>query len=180
MKVPARSTEHITISAESKRSDTIVTSMEIQWQMGYITGFMEPEFMLNGTEIVDLSPSDLKSQISFPGRDIFLDDYQVMIEHPYGEGAELRYTTDGSEPVANSPLFTEGLKLDKTTNLRVRFQSPDGYTSETSGKTFPKSKGNEIRAPSSPQAGDEIQVLRRKLSKCCPILTNWARPSKPE
>ena len=66
VKVPARSTEHITINAESKRSDTIVPSMEIQWQMGYTTGFMEPEFMLNGTEIVDLSPSDLKITDFFP------------------------------------------------------------------------------------------------------------------
>lgn len=177
VKVPARSTQHITINTESKRSDTILPSMEIQWQMGYATGFMEPEFMLNGTEIVDLSPSDLNTQISFPGRDIFLDDYQVTIEHPYGEGAELRYTTDGSEPVASSPLFPEGLKLDKTTNLRVRFQSPDGYTSETNGKTFRKVKQMRSVRLRRPKQGMKFKYYEGNF-KMLPDFDQLGKPLK--
>jgi len=53
------------------------------------------------------------------------------------EGATLRYTTDGETPTAKSKVFPEdGLKLTKTTPVRVRAFSEDAVSSETVSATY--------------------------------------------
>jgi alpha-glucosidase len=39
-------------------------------------------------------------------------------------GAKLRFTTDGSEPTDQSPLYTGPVQLDRTTTVRVRLTAP--------------------------------------------------------
>ena len=53
------------------------------------------------------------------------------------EGATLRYTTNGDTPKANSPVFPEnGLKLTRTTALRVRAFCDDAVPSVTVSATY--------------------------------------------
>ncbi|MDR1746667.1 MAG: isochorismatase family protein [Tannerella sp.] len=43
----------------------------------------------------------------------------VTLTAPWLEGAEIRYTTDGSEPTAKSSLYSQPLKLSVTTTIRA-------------------------------------------------------------
>ncbi len=47
------------------------------------------------------------------------------------DGAELRYTLDGSEVSVGSPIYESPLELDKTTQLRAKAFHPDYQPSET-------------------------------------------------
>ena len=61
----------------------------------------------------------------------------VTVEARCEEGAELRYTTDGETPTGKSKLFpAEGLKIKKTTALRVKAFREGAVSSETAGATF--------------------------------------------
>jgi hypothetical protein len=44
---------------------------------------------------------------------------RVTLTAPWLEGSEIRYTTDGSEPTAQSPLYTAPLEVGQTTTLRA-------------------------------------------------------------
>lgn len=53
-------------------------------------------------------------------------DVQVICKVP---GAKIKYTTDGSEPNAQSPSYTGAIKLSKTTKLTVKaFKQGVGYS----------------------------------------------------
>jgi hypothetical protein len=44
---------------------------------------------------------------------------RVTLTAPWLEGSEIRYTTDGSEPTAQSPLYTAPLEVGQTTTLKA-------------------------------------------------------------
>ena len=61
----------------------------------------------------------------------------VTVEVRGESGADLRYTTDGETPTKKSKQFpTEGLKIKKTTPLRVKAFAEDAVSSSTAGATF--------------------------------------------
>jgi len=61
----------------------------------------------------------------------------VTVEVRGESGANLRYTTDGETPTKKSKLFpAEGLKIKKTTPLRVKAFAEDAVSSSTAGATF--------------------------------------------
>ena len=66
----------------------------------------------------------------------FTDSTQVTIQGP--QGAEVRYTTNGSEPSAESNLYSEAITLNATTTIKA-IAILDGATSEVATKTFTKS-----------------------------------------
>ena len=70
------------------------------------------------------------------GMSPFTDSTQVTIQGP--QGAEVRYTTDGSEPSAESTLYSEAITLSATTTIKA-IAILDGETSEVASKTFTKS-----------------------------------------
>ncbi|MBQ7426406.1 MAG: chitobiase/beta-hexosaminidase C-terminal domain-containing protein, partial [Prevotella sp.] len=70
------------------------------------------------------------------GTSPFTDSTQVTIQGP--QGAEVRYTTDGSEPSAESSLYSEAITLNATTTIKA-IAILDGETSEVASKTFTKS-----------------------------------------
>ena len=70
------------------------------------------------------------------GTSPFTDSTQVTIQGP--QGAEVRYTTDGSEPSAESTLYSEAITLSATTTIKA-IAILDGETSEVASKTFTKS-----------------------------------------
>jgi hypothetical protein len=70
------------------------------------------------------------------GTSPFTDSTQVTIQGP--QGAEVRYTTDGSNPTAESSLYSEAITLSTTTTIKA-IAILDGETSEVASKTFTKS-----------------------------------------
>ena len=70
------------------------------------------------------------------GTSPFTDSTQVTIQGP--QGAEVRYTTDGSDPSAESTLYSEEITLSATTTIKA-IAILDGETSEVASKTFTKS-----------------------------------------
>ena len=70
------------------------------------------------------------------GQTPFTDSTQVTIQGP--QGAEVRYTTDGSEPSAESTLYSEAITLSATTTIKA-IAILDGETSAVASKTFTKS-----------------------------------------
>ena len=70
------------------------------------------------------------------GTSPFTDSTQVTIQGP--QGAEVRYTTDGSAPSAESTLYSEAITLSATTTIKA-IAILNGETSEVTSKTFTKS-----------------------------------------
>ena len=56
------------------------------------------------------------------------------------QGAEIRYTTDGSTPTAESTLYSEPFTLSDTATVKA-IAIKDGQSSEAASKTFTKSSG---------------------------------------
>ena len=75
---------------------------------------------------------------------------QISGETPFAEttsvsiqaeqGAEIRYTTDGSDPTAESTLYSEPFTLSDTATVKA-IAIKDGQSSQTASKTFTKSDG---------------------------------------
>ena len=63
------------------------------------------------------------------------------------QGAEIRYTTDGSEPTAESTLYSEAFTLSDTATVKA-IAIKGGQSSEMASKTFTKEGG-------APPAGDD-------------------------
>ncbi|MBR0263841.1 MAG: chitobiase/beta-hexosaminidase C-terminal domain-containing protein [Prevotella sp.] len=80
------------------------------------------------------SESVMAPEIS--GTTPFTDTTQVTIQGP--QGAEVRYTTDGSDPSAESTLYSEAITLNATTTIKA-IAILDGETSAVASKTFTKS-----------------------------------------
>ena len=59
------------------------------------------------------------------------------------EGAEIRYTLDGTEPTATSMLYTDSIKITATTTVKA-IAIKDGKTSNVAQKVFEKLKLNNI------------------------------------
>jgi len=56
-----------------------------------------------------------------PNCPYFFDDrLQVYLETPRQKNAEIHYTTDGSEPKANSPTYRDSVEIEATTTLRAQ------------------------------------------------------------
>ena len=59
------------------------------------------------------------------------------------DGAEIRYTTDGSTPTAESTLYSEAFTLSDTTTVKA-VAIKDGESSEVASKLFTKGEGDEM------------------------------------
>ena len=72
------------------------------------------------------------------GEGAFTTSTQVTMSGP--EGAEIRYTTDGSTPTASSTLYTEAITVSSSVTLKA-IAIKDGQSSEVTTKQFVKSDG---------------------------------------
>ena len=73
------------------------------------------------------------------GETPFDESTQVTISGP--DGAEIRYTIDGTAPNAQSPLYSEALTLTDTTTVKA-IAIKDGEISESATKVFTKNGSN--------------------------------------
>ena len=69
------------------------------------------------------------------GETPFDESTQATISGP--EGAQIRYTVDGSTPTAESSLYSEALTLTDTVTVKA-IAIKNGVSSEVSSKTFTK------------------------------------------
>ena len=73
------------------------------------------------------------------GETPFAESTTVSMSGP--DGAEIHYTTDGSEPTAESQLYSEPFTLSASANVKA-IAIKDGNSSQVSTKEFSKSSGN--------------------------------------
>jgi hypothetical protein len=73
------------------------------------------------------------------GNTSFDDTTQVSISGP--AGAEIHYTTNGSDPTAESPVYSEAFTLSETTTVKA-IAIKDGLSSQVVTKYFTKNSGN--------------------------------------
>ena len=76
------------------------------------------------------------------GETQFTDTTQVSISGP--AGAEIRYTTDGSTPTAESTLYSEPITLSDTATVKA-IAIMSGQSSEVASETFTKSDDDDER-----------------------------------
>ena len=72
---------------------------------------------------------------SFTGSTQFEESTQVTMSGP--DGAEIHYTTDGSTPTAESPVYSEPLTLTETTTMKA-IAIKDGQSSAVTSRTYTK------------------------------------------
>ena len=75
---------------------------------------------------------------SINGNAAFTTSTQVTMSGP--DGAEIRYTSDGSTPTASSTLYTEAITVSSSVTLKA-IAIKDGQSSEVTTKQFVKSDG---------------------------------------
>ena len=74
------------------------------------------------------------------GETPFAETTSVSMSGP--DGAEIRYTTDGSTPTAESTLYSEAITLSDTTTVKA-IAIKDGESSEVVSRLFTKSSGDD-------------------------------------
>ena len=72
---------------------------------------------------------------TFSGNTQFTESTQVSMSGP--AGAEIRYTTDGSQPTAQSTLYSGPLTLTETTTVKA-IAIKDGQSSAVTSRTYTK------------------------------------------
>ena len=91
----------------------------------------------SGTPETPETPETLSAP-TISGNTTFSESAEVSISA--ADGAEIRYTLDGSTPTASSTLYSEAFTVTETTSVKA-IAIKDGQTSSVASKTFVKSSG---------------------------------------
>ena len=92
-----------------------------------------------GSETGGGSNSESVAAPVISGETPFDESTEVSISGP--DGAEIRYTTDGTAPNAESTLYSEAITLSDTTTVKA-IAIKDGESSEAATKVFTKNDSN--------------------------------------
>ncbi|MBO7068663.1 MAG: chitobiase/beta-hexosaminidase C-terminal domain-containing protein [Bacteroidaceae bacterium] len=98
----------------------------------------------NGNENQNQNQNQNQGSLASPvisGLTPFEETTEVTITGP--DGAEIRYTTDGSTPTSESSLYSEAVTLSETATVKA-IAIKDGQTSEVASKLFTKGNGDSI------------------------------------
>ena len=94
----------------------------------------------NGSEQNGGSQAESVDAPTISGETPFDNTTQVTLSGP--EGAEIRYTVDGSAPTAESQLYSEAFTLTDTVLVKA-IAIKNGVSSEVASKTFTKNGGGD-------------------------------------
>jgi predicted histone-like DNA-binding protein len=92
----------------------------------------------SGSQSGQSGDSNTLAAPTISGDTTFSESAEVSISA--ADGAEIRYTLDGSTPTAESTLYSEAFTVTETTSVKA-IAIKDGQTSEVASKTFVKSSG---------------------------------------
>ncbi|MEM9142708.1 MAG: PA14 domain-containing protein [Bacteroidota bacterium] len=124
--------------------------LELEWKMGYETAFMEPDFSLSGTEVMDLNAS--RPAIALSEQDIFINKLVINAQNPY-KNVQLHYGLDETWPNAQAPLFNTPIALDKSTTVKVIATDNEGFESAVVEKKYHRQKPVKAVRPKSLKKG---------------------------
>ncbi len=91
------------------------------------------------------------------------DTVEFTTEH---KGAEIRFTTDGSDPTTSSQLYTEPFEIDKTTNIKVAIFHERGRRGTLYTTNYIKQQPFEPQTVANPKAGLNANWHNYKGEKC--------------
>ena len=100
---------------------------------------VEPEGHTETTENTE-NGNELLTAPQITGQTPFAETTQVSIQGP--QGAEIRYTTDGSNPTAESTLYSEAFTLSATATVKA-IAILNGESSQVSSKIFTKASSGD-------------------------------------
>ncbi|MDC6364428.1 MULTISPECIES: PA14 domain-containing protein [Flavobacteriaceae] len=151
--LPSKSLKQLTIMTHPRgdSSENDWDPLEMEWEMKYDSAFMEPEFSLSGTEVIELNPNK-EARISLTKQDIFTEALKLEVDHPYGDDITTRYTLDGTRPGIGSATYP-GVVVKETTDLKVVLTDAEGFTSSVTSKTYRKVKPLKSVRVKSPKRG---------------------------
>ncbi len=144
----------------------------------YKDGYYKSDVADSGDIVV--SPTTLPAPAIYPSSGDFAGSLSVYIGSTV-LGAEVRYTTDGSEPTASSPLYTTAIEVTQSATVKARVYL-DGYTpSPVTSATFNITQ--QVATPViTPNGGTGTGSLQVSLSVATPgatirYTTNGAEPT---
>ena len=94
----------------------------------------------SGSEQSGSQQTETVAAPTISGETPFDESTQATISGP--EGAQIRYTVDGSTPTAESSLYSEALTLTDTVTVKA-IAIKNGVSSEVASKTFTKNGGGD-------------------------------------
>ncbi len=135
-------TVRVTVTADTPIPTEAPALLELGWNMGYRFED-EEDLFLTGTRAIPVRPQQ-EALIATVCPE-FVEQVQV---HPVPVDAEsvLRYTTDGTTPQRNSPIFDTPIMVRQATTLKVRRFRRDGVASATAVQTYrPVPRGTGLK-----------------------------------
>ena len=96
----------------------------------------------NGSGARGVAPAPLAD--AAPGAYDGVETLTVRLSGPEAEGAEIRYTTNGSVPTASSTLYEGPIELTATTILRARCFVPGALSSDTTTLSYFLNEGHTL------------------------------------
>lgn len=110
------------------------------------TGFNEPKNLYKGTEVLP-PPTFIGKEISTRYGELAVDQgVEVVIKKPLGIEGEIHYTTDGTMPVKESPIYSAPFVLEQSALVKAKIYSDEGESPTVSAPyrvAFSK-KGNGL------------------------------------
>ena len=132
-------TQEVTVDGKKKKVTTLkpVTTAITEWKAAHGGGSSQQGGSGSGSSTGSETASVEAPVIS--GETPFDESTQVSISGP--DGAEIRYTTDGTAPNAQSSLYSEAITLTDTATVKA-IAIKDGTSSEAATKVFTKNGSN--------------------------------------
>ena len=104
--------------------------------------------------------------ISTDGGNVFYLSGKVVSLSTETDGAEIRYTLDGSEPTENSKLYTKPFTIDDTTTIKAKAFKTDWFDSETATATFTR-EWYTVETPVIEPTEAEFANVSQEVSIAC-------------
>ena len=136
-------TQEVTLNGKTKKVQTLkpIETAVAEWKQEHGSGSTGNGGSGTGDNSGNSgSQNQTLASPTISGNTSFSESTQVSISGP--DGAEIRYTTDGTVPTAESALYSEAITLSATTTVKA-IAIKDGQSSEVASKVFTKSSNDD-------------------------------------